>query len=193
MKLFYSISIITEGRTGTDAVSLFALKLANAAGLRVILHSPDQIRLDQIKMKYPSILVMDHDTRSLDLEIMQVTRGTGVDIAVETGGTASLIKSLESTKRGGIVSQVENSQGQHRNDLFQLLMILLVERRINLRGVKGCSRHDMEDLCAALSVTQLPLDDLIDTTFTFDEAEEALDYLWRGDDMSRIGKTVIRL
>lgn len=48
----------------------------------------------------------------------------------------------------------------------------------------------MEDFCAALSASQTRLDDLIDRTFPFEEAEEAVEHVWQG---KQIGKIVLRL
>lgn len=46
----------------------------------------------------------------------------------------------------------------------------------------------MEDLCAAMESTQMKLDDIIDTVYPFEQAEEALQSLWEG---KVIGKIVI--
>lgn len=48
----------------------------------------------------------------------------------------------------------------------------------------------MEDFCAALSTSQTPLNDLIDRTFPFEQAEDALEYVWQG---KQVGKIVLRL
>lgn len=48
----------------------------------------------------------------------------------------------------------------------------------------------MEDFCAALSVAQTPLDDLVDIIFPFEEAEQAVDYVWQG---KQVGKIVLRI
>lgn len=48
----------------------------------------------------------------------------------------------------------------------------------------------MEDLCEALSAHQTPLDDLIDRVFPFEEAEEALQFVWEG---KQIGKVVLQV
>lgn len=48
----------------------------------------------------------------------------------------------------------------------------------------------MEDFCAALSASKTPLDDLIDKTFPFEEAEKAVEHVWQG---KQIGKIVLRL
>lgn len=48
----------------------------------------------------------------------------------------------------------------------------------------------MEDLCAALCATKIQLDDIIDSVYPFDQAEEAVEYIWQG---KQIGKLVIRI
>ena len=48
----------------------------------------------------------------------------------------------------------------------------------------------MEDLCGALSATQMQFDDIIDKVYPFDKADEAIEYLWQG---RQIGKIVIQL
>ena len=48
----------------------------------------------------------------------------------------------------------------------------------------------MEDLCAALSATQMPLRDIVDSVFSFEQADEALQYLREG---KQVGKLVIQI
>lgn len=48
----------------------------------------------------------------------------------------------------------------------------------------------MEDFCAALSASKTNLDDLIDSVFPFEEAEEAVEYLWQG---KQVGKIVLQV
>jgi NADPH:quinone reductase-like Zn-dependent oxidoreductase len=121
--------------TGTGGVSVFALKLARAAGLRVILTSSSDEKLDKMKIKYsrPPILTINYSkTPNWDEEVMRLTDGIGVDIVVENGGTGSVVKSLKCTRRGGVVSQVGYLSKQDPNDLREL-MPTLIDRRVNLR------------------------------------------------------------
>lgn len=121
--------------TGTGGVSVFALKLARAAGVRVILTSSSDKKLQQMKMKYsnPPILTVNYSqTPDWDQEVLKLTHGVGVDIVVENGGTGSLVKSLKCTRRGGVVSQVGYLSKQDPNDLRELIPTI-IDRRINLR------------------------------------------------------------
>lgn len=48
----------------------------------------------------------------------------------------------------------------------------------------------MDDLSAALTATRINLDDIIDSTWAFDNANEAIKYLWEG---MQVGKVVIQI
>lgn len=58
------------------------------------------------------------------------------------------------------------------------------------RGINAGSKDDMDDLCEALSATQMQLDDIIDSVYPFEKADEALQFLWEG---RQVGKLVIKL
>ena len=58
------------------------------------------------------------------------------------------------------------------------------------RGINAGSKADMDDLCAALSATRIRFDDIIDSTFPFEKANEAIQYIWEG---RQVGKLVIKL
>lgn len=48
----------------------------------------------------------------------------------------------------------------------------------------------MEDLCEALAASETELDDLIDKVFPFEQAEEALQFIWEG---KQVGKVVLKV
>lgn len=58
------------------------------------------------------------------------------------------------------------------------------------RGINGGSKHDLEDLCAAVEATQMRFHDTIDRVFPFEESEEAIDFVWQG---KQVGKVVLEL
>ena len=49
---------------------------------------------------------------------------------------------------------------------------------------------DQEDLVAALEASRLRFEDIIDSTYSLDEADEALQYLWEG---KQVGKIIIKI
>ena len=60
----------------------------------------------------------------------------------------------------------------------------------NDRGINAGSKNDMDDLCSALSATQMRIDDIIDSIYPFEKADEAMEHIWQG---KQVGKVVIRL
>lgn len=49
---------------------------------------------------------------------------------------------------------------------------------------------DMDDLSAALAAMRIKFDDIIDSTWAFENAEGALQYLWEG---KQVGKIIIQI
>jgi NADPH:quinone reductase-like Zn-dependent oxidoreductase len=122
---------------GTGGVALFALKLARAAGHRVILSSSSDAKLEDLQKRFahPPLLTVNYGReQEWQEEVLRLTEGVGVDCVVEVGGSSTLIKSLKCTRRGGIVSQV-GYLSEQRNDDFEGLLGLLIDRRVNLRCV----------------------------------------------------------
>lgn len=188
---------------------MFALKLARAAGLKVILSSSSDEKLRSTSEKFPAppLLTVNYGKNpNWHEEVLKLTDGAGVDLVIEVGGTQSLVKSMKCTRRGGTISQVGYLSKQDVNQLAELLP-LIIDRRVNLRsgsviclsfssansdarGINAGSKQDMDDLCAAISATQMRFDDIIDSISSFEKADEAIEYIWQG---KQIGKLVIRL
>lgn len=177
---------------GTGGVSMFALKLARAAGLRVILSSSSDEKLKTMSQRFhtPPISTVNYASNpTWHEQVLALTAGRGVDLVIETGGTGSLVQSVKCTRRGGTVSQVGYLSKQDPGMLAEFLPTL-IDRRVNVRGINAGSKHDLDDLCAALSATQISFDDIIDSVFGFEQADEAIEYIWQG---KQVGKLVIRV
>ncbi|KAL2828326.1 hypothetical protein BJY01DRAFT_240943 [Aspergillus pseudoustus] len=180
---------------GTGGVALFALKLARAAGLKVILSSSSDAKLSKIAAQFscPAILTVNYKTNpDWHEEVLKLTGGEGVDLVVDVGGSATLVQSVKCTRRGGIVSQVGYlSKGKGEEDAgIEGLLGVLIDRRVVLRGINAGSKQDMNDLCAALDATQMSLENIIDSIEPFEKAEEAIQYIWEG---RQVGKVVLRV
>ncbi|KAF9641504.1 putative alcohol dehydrogenase protein [Lasiodiplodia theobromae] len=120
---------------GTGGVSMFALKLARAAGLKVILTSSSDEKLKNMREMFasPPLLTVNYGKNpTWHEEVLKLTDGAGVDLVIEVGGTQSLVKSLKCTRRGGVISQVGYLSKQDVNELSELIP-LLIDRRVNLR------------------------------------------------------------
>ena len=119
---------------GTGGVSMFALKLARAAGLKVILSSSSDDKLRDVAQRFtePALLTVNYaQNKAWHEDVLKHTDGVGVDLVIEIGGAGSLINSLNCTRRGGTISQVGYLSG--KQDLSSELLSLLIDRRVNLR------------------------------------------------------------
>lgn len=113
---------------------MFAIKIAQAAGYRVILTSSSDEKLAKAQQQFTSapILTVNYKNPAWHKEVLRLTNGEGVDVVLENGGTGSLVQSVQCTRRGGIVSQVGYLGKQNPADLEELLPTL-IDRRVSLR------------------------------------------------------------
>ena len=114
---------------------MFALKLARAAGMKVIMSSSSDTKLKKISDQFPSppLLKVNYATNpEWHEQVLKLTDGTGVDLVVEVGGASSLVKSMKCTRRGGTVSQVGYLSNHNVNEFAELLPVL-IDRRVVLR------------------------------------------------------------
>lgn len=121
---------------GTGGVALFALKLAQAAGYRVILSSSRYEKIQRVQQSNGSapILAVNYAANpDWQEEVLRLTDGVGVDLVLENGGPQTLVKSLKCTRRGGTVSQVGYLTNREGWCELPELLSTLIDRRINLR------------------------------------------------------------
>lgn len=120
---------------GTGGVATFALKLARASGLKIILSSSSDEKLNKIKEQLgkPEIQIVNYKTHpEWNEEVLRLTNGIGVDLVVENGGSSSLVKSMLCTRRGGIISQVGYLGGPKPEHLKEFVSTI-IDRRLNVR------------------------------------------------------------
>lgn len=129
--------ILADGNylTGTGGVSMFALKLAQSAGMKVVLTSSSDEKLERIRDQFasPSLLTVNYAKNpEWHEDVLRLTDGVGVDLVVEVGGSSSLIKSMKCTRRGGIVSVVGYLSKQDPEQLTEFLPVI-IDRRVVVR------------------------------------------------------------
>ena len=120
--------------SGTGGVSMFALKLAQASGMKIILSSSSDKKIKTIQDRFPGspILGVNYSNEDWHEDVLRLTDGVGVDLVLENGGSSSLVRSIKCTRRGGIVSQVGYLGKQKAEDLDELVS-QIIDRRVILR------------------------------------------------------------
>ncbi len=115
---------------------MFALKLARAGGMQVILSSSSDTKLESMQKQFPDspLLTVNYKNPKWHEEVLKLTNGVGVDLVLENGGTGSVVQSVMCTRRGGTVSQVGYLAKQNPSEMTELLPTL-IDRRVSLRYV----------------------------------------------------------
>lgn len=91
---------------GTGGVSCFAIQILHALGATVISTSSSDAKLAIAKSIGAAHTINYAKTPDWHEEVMKITCGRGVDHVIDVGGTGTLLKSLKSTRQGGLVSML---------------------------------------------------------------------------------------
>lgn len=170
---------------GTGGVSIFAMQFAKIAGLQVIATSSSDAKLNRLR----SLGIAAHginykNTTDWQNEVINFTRGEGVDQVIEVGGAGTLPRSLESVKTAGIVSLIGVLSGTEQ----QINPWIILKKSIRLQGVFVGSMAMFLAMNRAIEAHRMK--PVIDEVFPFEQANEALAKLESG---SHFGKIVIRM
>lgn len=168
---------------GSGGVSVFALQIAKIFGARVISTSSSDEKIESLKALGADDTINYRDREEWDTAVMELTAKRGVDHVVEVGGAGTLAKSIAATRIGGHVALIGALTGAAGFNPTTVFM-----KAIRLQGIFVGSRMMMDDMLRAIDVNKMR--PVIDRTFGFSEAREALQYMGTG---SHFGKIVIRV
>lgn len=168
---------------GTGGVSLFALQFAKAAGATVVVTSSSDEKLARVKAMGADHGV-NYRTHSDWPDVVRgLTKGRGVDLVVETGGS-TLSESLGTVAIGGFVAVVGFVAGYDAKiGLRQLLGPM-----VRLQGIVVGSRTRFEAMNRAIEAHKIK--PVIDRRFTLEEGAAAFSYLAKA---GHFGKIVVTL
>jgi NADPH:quinone reductase-like Zn-dependent oxidoreductase len=166
---------------GTGGVSMFAIQFAKMHGARVLATSSSDDKLARVRKLGVEETINYKKEPDWDKEVLRLSDGAGMDHVVEVGGAGTLPKSVNAARIGGTISMIGVLSSGGGLDPIKVLM-----KGIRLQGVFVGSRKMFVDMNRAISVNRLK--PIIDKTFPFEKAREALEYMASG---SHFGKIVI--
>jgi NADPH:quinone reductase-like Zn-dependent oxidoreductase len=169
---------------GTGGVSLFALQFAKLFGARVIALSSNDTKIKRLKDLGASLTINYRSTPDWQQLVMDYTNGKGVDHIIEVGGASTLDKSLAAIKYGGTISIIGHVGG----DIAPVNLRDILRKDVILQGVYVGSRKMFEAMNAAISLHKLK--PVLDKSFPFDQAKEAMQYLESGAHFGKVCITV---
>jgi NADPH:quinone reductase-like Zn-dependent oxidoreductase len=169
---------------GTGGVSIWALQLAKAAGLRTFITSSSDEKLKRARSLGADETINYRTVPEWHQEVLRFTGGRGVDLVVEVGGHGTLNRSVAATGTRGTVALVGGVEGF----AAELDIMPLLVGAIRLTGIVVGSRAMFEDLNRFVAAARIR--PVIDRVFEFGHAREALAYLSSG---GHFGKVVINV
>ena len=170
---------------GTGGVSIWALQLAHAAGLRTIVTSSSDDKLARAAALGADATIHYGRVPDWAPAVRELTGGAGVDAVLEVGGEGTLARSLAALADGGTAAVIGGVSGFGATALAPGALIGGAKR---LAGVYVGSRRMQEDL--GRFVAQAGLRPVVDRVFGFDEAPAAFEHLRAG---RHLGKVVVQL
>ncbi|KFY44166.1 hypothetical protein V495_03594 [Pseudogymnoascus sp. VKM F-4514 (FW-929)] len=178
---------------GTGGVSLFGLMICLGAGIRPIITSSSDAKLDLAKAAGASddIATINYMTHpKWEDEVRRLTNGRGVDVVIDTVGPSAIAQSLDSLARRGTVSLV-GFLGGFDMDRFPDTVMPVLMKTATIRATYVGSKSDHQNLCDFLSEKQVNLKPILDDrVFSFADSQVAFDYLYAAKHM---GKVVIKM
>jgi NADPH:quinone reductase-like Zn-dependent oxidoreductase len=185
--------IIGQGETvvcqGTGGVSISAAQIASAAGADVIVTSSSDEKLKRATKLGAKTTVNYRSNPDWDDAVLEATGSRGADVVIEVGGATTLRKSFEAVRFGGLIACIgylsgkQDEAGDRTNT-----NLLCLKRNVTLKGIVNGPRDELETMLKFYEEKQIR--PVVDRVFKFDEASEALQYLFGG---GHFGKVVIKV
>jgi NADPH:quinone reductase-like Zn-dependent oxidoreductase len=156
---------------GTGGVSIFALQFSKTAGLRTIITSSSDEKLQRAQSLGASDVINYKTKPKWDEEARALTGTVGVDHVVEVGGSDTLPRSLRAVRPGGSISLIGILSGV--DPVVSPTSILM--NSIRVQGIYVGSRAMFERMNRAIEFHQIK--PVIDRVFPWTDYKEALRYM----------------
>jgi NADPH:quinone reductase-like Zn-dependent oxidoreductase len=184
--IFESSKAIRPGDTvlllGTGGVSVLGLQLARAAGLRTIITSSSDEKLQRARELGAHHTINYRTFPEWQEEVLRLTHGVGAHVVLEVGGQGTVNRSVASTAMGGSIAIIGGVSG-FGGEVNPATLLASAKRMV---GIFVGSRTMLEQVLRFSDTAGLQ--PVVDRVFTFDQAREAYRHMESG---SHFGKVVI--
>ncbi|MBD2077966.1 NAD(P)-dependent alcohol dehydrogenase [Phormidium sp. FACHB-592] len=169
---------------GTGGVSLFALQFARMMGATVIITSSSDDKLERAKQLGAAVGINYKTTPNWEEAVWALTDHRGVDHVIEVGGSNTLSQSLRAVRYGGRIALI----GVLTGTAGDVKTSAILHKHVRVQGIYVGSRDLFETMNRAIALHKMQ--PVIDRTFPFSAAKEAMRYLESG---AHFGKVVITI
>ena len=165
---------------GTGGVSIFSLQFAKLLGLRTIITSSSDEKLDRARNLGADETINYKQTPDWAARVKELTAGVGVDHVIDVGGAGTLKQSLLAVRIGGTVSIM----GVLAGNSLELPLPLIFMQRVRIQGILVGSRDGFETMNRAVALHHLL--PVVDSVFPLEETRAALELMDRGGHFGKI-------
>ncbi|KAG8777490.1 hypothetical protein FRC12_000357 [Ceratobasidium sp. 428] len=173
---------------GSGGVSVAGAQLAKAAGARVIATTSSKDKAEKYKALGVDEVINYRENPEWSEKVKELTGGEGVERVLDVGGQGTLIQSIKSIKREGVVNVIGFLGQGDSSETLNDLAVMLVFGQGTLSAIAVGSKEMNGKLNAFLAEHKIK--PVVDRVFGWNEAIEALDYQFGG---SHFGKVVIKI
>ncbi|HEX8786980.1 MAG TPA: NAD(P)-dependent alcohol dehydrogenase [Telluria sp.] len=184
--IFESSNEVRPGDTvlllGTGGVSILGLQLARAAGLKTIITSSSDAKLQRARELGAHHTINYRGFPEWQEEVLRLTHGVGAHVVLEVGGKGTVNRSVASSAMGGSIAIIGGVSG-FGGEVNPATLLAGAKRMV---GIFVGSRTMLEKVMRFADTCGIQ--PVVDRVFTFDQAKEAYRYMESG---SHFGKVVI--
>ncbi len=165
---------------GTGGVSIFGLQFAKAAGLRTIITSSSNEKLERAKALGADHTINYRETPDWSGPVRAATGGVGADFVMEVGGAGTIQQTLRAIKIGGHIAiiGVVAAGGEGINPA------VLIGNSAKMQGLSVGSRDMFEAMCRAIDLRKVA--PVVDKVFPWTEARAAFESMRGGEHFGKI-------
>ncbi|MFN3573725.1 MAG: zinc-dependent alcohol dehydrogenase family protein [Phenylobacterium sp.] len=165
---------------GTGGVSIFGLQFAKAAGLRALITSSSDEKLERARGLGADHLVNYRQTPQWSKPVREATAGVGADFIMEVGGQGTIEQSLKAVRIGGHIAII----GVVAQGGSGINPAVLIGNAARMQGVFVGSRDMFEAMCRAIELHQIR--PVVDKVFPWTEARAAFEAMAGGEHFGKI-------
>lgn len=178
---------------GTGGVSLFGMQWSKMLGARVAVTSSSDAKLARVRALGADITVNYRSNPDWHQEILAKTGGRGVDVVLNTVGISEMERCLNACASNGRVmligaNPVQRGGAPGEPEGLKKFPRGMIMKALTIKGIIVGSRRMLEDVVRAVELHAIK--PIIDRSYPFEQALEAVRYMESGE---KIGKIVIRV
>ena len=169
--------LVTAASGGMGTAAMQIARLAGAASIFAITGSAKKVAP---LLKLGATHVLNYREEKLPERIMEITKGQGVDLALENVGGEMLPLCMQSLRMDGTLV----AAGQHGGRFCTVDVELLYRRHLNVLGTRGATRLEQKHVLDL--ATEGKLDPVISHVLPLEQASEAHRILERQEQLGKI-------